>query len=293
MATFNVSDIGESIVLHFQSEEKRINAYTLASTLVSIADAARAANASINPGYEIEIVVEAFGEGSFRAKITGIYKSAKDLFSGRSLKAIILGVIAAAIHDSLTSDEITVIVNTDEVVIEYGRDRVIVPREIYEARESAQSSPQFRNAIARTYEVLGIDESLTGVGIVTRMDAPPPKVVVSRESMRRAAIPIREEPDERVIYEQCELDIVKAILKQGKRKWEFVWHGVRITAPMLDTAFHSRFKAHEITIAPGDRLDVRLAIKQRRDPKTGIYTNLSYEVIEVFKHIPAEKQLGF
>lgn len=59
-----VLDIGKfesSIVLHFDTEDTRINAYTFASTLVALADAAKAANASVNPGCEIEVVVEALG----------------------------------------------------------------------------------------------------------------------------------------------------------------------------------------------------------------------------------------
>ncbi len=45
MAIINVNESrdGDSIVLHFQTDSRRINAYTLASTLVAVADAAKAA----------------------------------------------------------------------------------------------------------------------------------------------------------------------------------------------------------------------------------------------------------
>ncbi len=59
-----ILDIGKfenSIVLHFDTEDTRINAYTFASTLVALADAAKAANTSVNPGCEIEVVVEVHG----------------------------------------------------------------------------------------------------------------------------------------------------------------------------------------------------------------------------------------
>ena len=59
-----VGEFEESIVIHFGTEGQRINAYTLATTLVNLADAARAANFAINPGYDIEVVVETLGGGS-------------------------------------------------------------------------------------------------------------------------------------------------------------------------------------------------------------------------------------
>jgi len=94
----------------------------------------------------------------------------------------------------------------------------------------------------------------------------------------------------RVIEEACDLQIVKAILERSNRKWEFMWRGVRISAPVLDAKFYTDFFAHNITIAPGDELQVMLAITQERDDRTGIYTNVDYKVIEVFKHIQRVRQ---
>lgn len=59
---------------------------------------------------------------------------------------------------------------------------------------------------------------------------------------------------------------------------------------MLDDAFFNEFFAHEITIAPGDSIEVKLKIYQVRDEDVGIFTNSRYEVIEVIQHIPRMKQ---
>jgi hypothetical protein len=69
-----------------------------------------------------------------------------------------------------------------------------------------------------------------------------------------------------------------------------MWHGVKISAPVLDPTFYTRFRAHVITIAPGDLLKARLAIKQALDPQNGIYSNVSYEVPEVYEHIRRMQQ---
>lgn len=293
MATINISKFpdGDSVVLHFQTESRRINAYTLASSLVAIADAAKAANAAINPGFDIEIVVEAVGPGSFRVQIAALYKSTKDLFSTRgAATAIICSVIAGYILHVTLSDDVKVIINTDEVIIEHGNDRIIVPRDVYDAVQVAEKNPEFRAAVAKTFDAIADDSEVTGLAFVESIDSPPPDFVIPRDAIQNAAAPPVREPEERVKIEPADLYIVKAILERGRRKWEFSWRGFKITAPVTHDEFHARFRAHEITIAPGDQLSVRLAVKQQCDPATGIYTNVSYEVVEVLEHIPGLRQ---
>ncbi|MFC1335316.1 MAG: hypothetical protein G8D90_10480, partial [gamma proteobacterium symbiont of Clathrolucina costata] len=130
MHVIDLREFEEEFVIHFGGEPTRINAYTLASTLVSIADAAKAANALINPGYEVEIVVEALGSGSFKAKVRSIYNGLGNLFDKGDLKAIALSIIAAFIyqHTLAPDNEVNIIVNEDEVVIEQGETKVVVPR---------------------------------------------------------------------------------------------------------------------------------------------------------------------
>jgi hypothetical protein len=87
--------------------------------------------------------------------------------------------------------------------------------------------------------------------------------------------------------------IVRAILERSKRRWEFVWNGVRIAAPVLDDQFYDDFFAHKITIAPGDALEVRLRIRQRLNREIGVYFNESYDVLEVLRHVPRSRQSNF
>lgn len=96
--------------------------------------------------------------------------------------------------------------------------------------------------------------------------------------------------DSRCLMEITDIEILRAILERSRRRWEFVWSGNRISAPVLDDLFYDRFFAHEITIAPGDRLRVRLKVKQHRLPDVGIFVNQSFEVVEVLEHIPRPRQ---
>ena len=94
----------------------------------------------------------------------------------------------------------------------------------------------------------------------------------------------------RQIIEIAQLQILRAILERSTRRWEFVWHGITISAPVLDQSFYNDFFEHKITIAPGDSLEAKVKIYQKRDDDTGIYTNDKYEVIEVLKHLPRPRQ---
>lgn len=294
MGVVRVDQLDDAFVIHFQSERERLNAYTLASTLVAIADAAKAANARLNPGYDIEVVVEAVGPGSFRAMIRAVYQKARNLFSDQRVQAVVLSIVASYIYERTLAvdDKIEVTVNTNEVVIVRGDDRVVVPRNVYDATRAVEKDPVFVRSVTRAIETVGEDPEVSGLGFVPDLASPAPDLVLPKNDLQRvAAITPTEEPPSRIITEQCDLQIVKAILEKSRRKWEFAWRGVRIAAPVLDDRFYADFFAHDITIAPGDALKVRLAIKQSRDAKTGIYTNISYEVIEVFEHVPSMKQM--
>lgn len=293
MRVVDIARFENSVVIHFDTDDKRINAYTFASTLVALADAAKAANTTLNVGCEIEIVVEALGPGSFRALIRAIYSNSRNLFANQIVIGLVIGVLGNYIYErTLAVDsKITVEVKTDEVIIQKGNDRVIVPRNVYDATRRVEKNPQFVKAMTRTFEAVAADEKVNSFGLVEKMDSPAPAIPIPRSTLLFLATQTPEDPDSRVITEQAELQIVKAILKKSNRRWEFVWRGITISAPVLNESFYVGFFAHEITIAPGDTLKVTLAIKQSKDPDTGIYTNVGYEVVEVHAHVPRIRQM--
>ena len=293
MATVNIAQFEDTLVLHFHTEGQRINAYTLASTLVAIADAAKAANASLNPGYEIEVVVEAVGPGSFRATIRTLYKK-KGVLAAQAAAAIVLGVVSSYIYERTfaVEDTVKIEVNTDEVIIEHGNDRVIVPRNVYEATRQAEKNENFPKAVTRALDSVANDDSISGMGFVSRIDSPPPEIVIPKRDLLLASLRPMDTPENRIVPEVADLQIVKAILEKSKRKWEFMWRGFKISAPVLDDQFYIDFFAHDITIAPGDVLNVTLHIFQKKDAATGIYRNIGYEIVSVHGHSPRMRQMN-
>jgi hypothetical protein len=289
LPTIRLSEYQDAFVIHFGGEFTRVNAYTLATTLVGLADAAKAANAVLNPGYEVEVVVEALGAGSFRAKIRAVYHSAGNLFSREALRGIVVGVIAGFIVQLSLGEDVTVNVYTDEVIIEKGSTRVVVPRETYDSIERVKPDAQFRTGVGRVFRAVEDDGSIRDVGIGTDLDEPTPPIRIPRESF--VGIPERlfgSDSDKRDIVEITDVRITRAILERSRRRWQFIWNGIRISAAIRDNAFYDDFIAHRITVAPGDRLHVRMRIRQQRDPEVGVFFNTGYEILEVLDHISVQ-----
>lgn len=292
MVTVRIADFEESFAIHFGTERRSINAYTLASTLVSFADAARAANSVINPGFEIEVVVEAFGGGSFKATLRSVYRGASNLFSNQTLQGLVLGVISNFIyqHTLAPNSIISVDLSTSEVVIEQGDTRIVVPRDVYELTQQAEANPEFVNSLRDAARAIEADEAVTSIGFSVDLNTPTPLPISRSQLQLMATVPASPEETERDFIEIADLEILRAILEKSRRMWEFVRSGMRISAPVLDDGFYQDFFAHRITIAPGDSLRVKLRVRQRRLPEVGIFINESYEVLAVLKHVPQAKQ---
>lgn len=294
MSVVDIRELQKEFVIYFGSEQSRINAYTLATTLVAIADAAKEANSLINPGYEVEVVVEALGSGSFKAKVRAVYAGINNLFSKENLKGIVLGVIASYIYQATLAPgaQVKIIVSDDQVVIEEGDKKIIVPRDVHEAVKQVERSEKFKQSVGRAFRAVEQDPTITSLGIARELADRRPLIEVPRIRFGQVSTDVELEHDARELLEVADLQIRRAILERSKRRWEFVWRGVKISAPVLDDRFYDDFFAHRITIAPGDVLQVKMKIFQSKDADTGIFLNTRYEIIEVVKHIPRMEQVS-
>lgn len=292
MAIFEVHREVDRFVLYFDTPRKEINAYALAGALVGLADAVREANATVNPGYLVEVVVETLSDGSFKATVRTVFTKARNLFSHQAVQAVIWGIVATHIYEKLIkTDAPPKITVTDTLVtIEIGKDKIIVPKDVYEAKRQLEKSERFNNAVGKVFDAAASDPNIKGIALTEESGSAPPALIVPREmfGLFQTEQPVNETTRE--IVEITQVEISRAILERGKRRWEFFWRGVKIAAPILDDRFFDRFFAHEITIAPGDGLEVALRITQERNADSGIFVNVRYEIIEVYEHVPRLKQ---
>lgn len=225
----------DRFVLYFDTPERRVNAYALASSLIGLADAIREANTVVNPGYSVEVVVEALPDGSFQAVVRTVFSKVKNLFSNEAVKAIVYGIIATYIYDGMFKNDTPPQVTVDQhsVVITHGKDRIIVPRDVYEAKRLLEKSARFESAIGQVFHGAATDTTVQGIGLKPRPDHDRPPIYVPREQFACFDSRSGELEDGREIVEIANLEISRAILERGNRRWEFYWRGIKIAAPVL------------------------------------------------------------
>ena len=285
---------GDTIVVHYGGELSSINVYTLAQSLVGFADAARAISSVIDPGHEIEILIEATGPGSFRALVRRISKPAVlgGLFAS-VVGSIFWNVVSNVIYDKYVKQETPpiIIVNTNEVIVKNGDQTIVVPRKVYEAAENAKKDPEVERCIRKTIEPLQKDPKVTGFGLTTSLEAPQVPLYIPREEFPRltrvSVTPDVTTATQRSNTARARFVILKAWLTQAKRKWLFEWNGVPISAPIRDTQFLEDLTKRKYLIGSGDALDVEVSFIQNYDPHLKVFVNdpNSFVITKVLAHI--------
>lgn len=286
MATVDLTVFDDQgFVIHFGGDTHQIDAVTFGNALVSIAEALRAINHEVNPGHSIEIAIEAVGPGSFRARIKTIKKSLKNLFSGDLAHDLVVALLAAFLWDKVISptEPPVIIVNDDSVIVEHGGDRIIISKEAYEQKQKIERSKAVNHHVNHAMEVLENDSSVTSFGIARKISDPKPVLDIPRSdfALIRQNTLAPTDDKARHVDHQVVLSIHKAVFERSTRKWEFIWNGFRISAPILDQSFFDRLEKREISLKQGDCFTVTLRVHQVYDPFSGQWVNDRYEVLAV------------
>ena len=186
MILINFRVVEESLVMHFCADFRNINAYTIAKTLESFTNAAKSANAIINPDYELEILVDALDSGSSKVKVKTIYKCIRNSFSTKNLLPKVFSAMVSYLAQ-LCAPMQDIIINNDDsqVVIKHGEKKIVIPREIYDAHKKIESSEMFRENFNRIVETLEEDENIKSFGFTKEMEDQEFLIEVPRSIFRR------------------------------------------------------------------------------------------------------------
>jgi hypothetical protein len=290
MATLDLTRGKDSdFVIYFGGRPKEVDTYTFANALVAISDAMRAINTHVNPGYAIELRLEAVAEGSFQAKVKGRPITLKDALKFAGIN-ILLPIFTAWFYTHVVDpDDVEITVNTDEVIIEKGHDKIIVPQSAYNEARRLPRDGKIAGSVAKAIDAVESDPGVTSLGIMRdfKQKNEPPAVLIPREDFTRVrAIAERQEGRTRTVPQDAVVTIIKAIYGKSDRKWEFVWNGVKISALIKDPIFLADLKMRKYLIGTGDALDVVLSIEQVWDDEANVWLNADYTVSHVRKHIP-------
>lgn len=282
-------------VLHFGGRPSEVNAFTFSNSLVALSQALQEINRQINPDFSIEITIDGLGTGSFRAKLKTVRKSLAGLFKHCYGDQILIGLLLMLIGRELfPPEQITIIVNDDSYVVQQGGDRIILPKEFGEARMRITNEREIKKHIIRTFEVLQEDPSVTDFGFAGHIHDETPLALIPQSDFAKLSQEGDGDSEARHTHdERTKVTVLKAIFERGARKWQFVWNGVKISAPIRSDAFFDRMASREYEFGQGDVLDVTLRITRIRDEMAGVFINDKYEIIEVhgLEKVPRQVRL--
>jgi hypothetical protein len=292
MATLRFDDFeDDTIVLHFGGPEGSIDSYTLADALIGFADMARAISATVDPGTDIELLVEAVGTGSFRTRIRRIKKEYGGLLTIGG--TVFWGIVSNYIYDNYVKDDPPpqVTVQPDGTIIKTGKYTIIVSPTVQAGTEHAKKNPAVHSGLARTFAALEADDNIKDFGVTGLITDPTPKFTIPRAEFPKVArypVTLEEEPKSRLTKKRARLFVLKAWLNHAKRKWSFEWNGEPVSAPITDAIFLDQVDRREVLLGAGDALDAELTFKQNYDATLGVWINdpASFVVSRVLKAIP-------
>jgi len=256
---------GDTIVLCFGGVFSSINANIFARSLIGFVQTARAISDTIDPDDEIEFRLETMADGSFRAVVKKIQNHAGG-FLGRGAENVFWGIVGAVIYNQFVGSDPKIYVTTtaNEVVVESGAQRVVVPRNVYDAARNAEKVPAVQQGLRETFSPLLEDASITDFGLTQSISAEPLFKIprshfpVFGDETRVVEIPTAE----RMKSARANLVILKAWLNHSNRKWTFDWNGMLVSAFIEDVKFLDKLQRREFKIGAGDALDAVLVYKE-------------------------------
>ena len=209
---------------------------------------------------------------------------------------IVLPLLVMFIYDRYFTERPRIIVTDESYILETGKDRIIMPKNIYERKKALRDPSAVDRHIARGFAVLEEDLSVSDFGFTKKLEDHHPLAEIPRDDfaiLSRHTDLVLEEEGERIVDQREKLVVLRAILARGNRKWQFVWNGIQISAPIIDQEFYDALARHEYVSGQGDVLDVILRIFQKRNDSAMVYLNVDYQVTKVFGKSSAPRQESF
>ena len=286
------TEITNDFVIHYGGALHSVEANTFANSLVAIARVFEETNYLLNPAYKIEIRVEALAEGSFRPKVRLFTKNLVSKISPfmpekNTLVPVVLALFA--LHPSGSGN--TIIINADNVVMQNGKSKIVIPKEAYESAKKISNNKVIKSAISQNFSILDEDSSITSFGFTPNEKSDDYLFFEDSVNFKEyCKFDSEEDKLTKTVDLSAELKLLKIILEKGNRKWEFVWNGIKISAPITDSVFWEDLRIGNIQISQGDSIDVILRIYQKKDPYADVFLNEKYEITEVKKYNKTLKQ---
>jgi hypothetical protein len=249
---------GEEIVLYFSIDAEGVDAQTFGNALISFDRVYRAINGVLNPGLEIEIEFIRSDRGSIRAILRSFKKDSHTLLDHPFLY-VVFPFLIAILANYATSSDVKIVVNDDSYVLQAGHQEIVLPRNAEHQAAQVQRDPSVRRSVRDFFGVVETDPNIKGVDFRSPLYPDQPVIPIDREQFAILRdLPEVTEPElpkeKQETYPRQTVVLVTAVLEHTKRKWQFLWNGLKIWADIQDNDFFEKLLRHEYEFGQGDSL---------------------------------------
>lgn len=293
--TIYLTNIADELVIHYGGQLHSVEANTFANSLVSLSRIIEEISYFKYPDFKVEIRVEALAQGSFRPLIRLYGKSLISKIGGflpEKKDTVSILIALFSLYQCNNSGKEVITVEDKRVTIVKGDTTIIIPRESYDSAETISKNKNVKQAVSEHFRVIDEDTSIENFGFARTVNDKDFLFIAERKEFQSYILPISNIQENRqiLIKEDQTLSLLKVILERGTRKWEFVWNGIRISAPVIDDQFWEDMRQRKIQISQGDSIVADIRIHQVLDPYSRVYLNERYEIVNVKHHIKSPVQ---
>ncbi|MFC0240450.1 hypothetical protein [Rhodopseudomonas telluris] len=285
---------GEEILLYFDTKGAGLNSQTFGNALIHFDELCRAIDAVVNPNREIEVDFVRSDQGSIRAIFRVVAKDTRSLLSA-PVTMLIMPFLLGILVNRVTSDSVNIVVNDSSYIVEYGNERVVLPKSSEIVSKRAERDPSVSQTLRNFFVSVDSDPDVKAVDFRSPRAPDKPVIPITRDKfavLRDAPdIELIDHPQDReVSHHKVPMTVLTAVLEKSKRKWQFLWAGQKVYADIRDDEFFEKLANHEYEFGQGDVLTVDLVVSQRLNEIVGAYENVSFHVTKVHDHARGPKQ---
>ena len=279
--------------LKFGTNTDEIDANTLINSIIHFSTIVQEVNKGLGTGRDLEVKIKAFEPGSFIVNLiieTSIAAGLSGIFTkdNVALAADIAGAITGVY--GLTKwlrgkkpDE--VISKGDDILIKAGKgSSITINKQIY----NIYKEPVVQTALAKEFETLHSNLDVESFEIIDTANNS--KIEFSSEEISEISELDYSNTDTSRTITRSKVSLsILSLSFDKKKKWEFLLDGNKISAKIKDDLFHEHIDNGE-SFAKGDTLIGSIEILQHLHPQIDVYTNHSYIITSIDKHIKRSKQ---
>ncbi len=288
----------KGIVFKFEGEVEEISVETFTQAVLGYSRLVQESARQLDDGLVVDVNIRATRPGCIEAILSAVVSDLPGVLSSLSQVSGQLGEVIDATTAYLKLRKLLGEHGAPERIERQGEQSVIITQNggtmtVNNVVLKIDSSEEAVKAATSVFATLQANEAVEGLSVAAlEPDNHLETFEASRDEFEAIASAPRCVIDgDRVETEEHQiLAVSRPVLEAAdKRKWQFIWNGIKISGTVIDKGLFERLASHEWTFGIGDSLDCDLEITKRLNT-IGAWENVRYRVVKVHDVISGPRE---